>query len=152
MLVLIHSFHSSCLFRFTAYTSLDNPLPPPRTSPHLLLVSPPNTTPLRGCIRLAWSFVTGLWNSFIEKQIPNQAIKSYVRGVATCTCKPDKPGLTSFSEALALFFIQFLSFRKMKVQERQKGPLGLPEKKLAGYAPVCTIQAKIGVNLFINPH
>ena len=31
------------------------------------------------------------------------------------TCKPGKPGLTSFSETLALFFIQFLSFWKMKV-------------------------------------
>ena len=50
------------------------------------------------------------------------------------TCKPGKPGLTSFSETLALFFIQFLSFRKMKVQDRQNGLSGLPEK-LAGYAP-----------------
>ena len=72
--------------------------------------------------------MTGLLNSFIEKQIPNLAIKSYVRGVATCTRKPDKPGLTSLSETLALFFIQFLLFRKMNVQERQKGPSGLPEK------------------------
>ena len=44
------------------------------------------------------------------------------------TCKPGKPGLTRFSETLALFFIQFLSFRKMKVQDRQNGPSGLPEK------------------------
>ena len=44
------------------------------------------------------------------------------------TCKPGKPGLTSFSETLALFFIQFLSFRKMKVQDRQNGPSGLSEK------------------------
>ena len=44
------------------------------------------------------------------------------------TCKPGKPGLTSFSETLALFFIQFLSFWKMKVQDRQNGPSGLPEK------------------------
>ena len=44
------------------------------------------------------------------------------------TCKPGKPGLTNFSETLALFFIQFLSFRKMKVQDRQNGPSGLPEK------------------------
>ena len=43
------------------------------------------------------------------------------------TCKPGKPGLTNFSETLALFFIQFLSFRKMKVQGRQNGPSGLPE-------------------------
>ena len=49
-----------------------------------------------------------------------------VRRVATC--KPGKPGLTSFSETLALFFIQFLSFRKMKVQDRQNDPSGLPEK------------------------
>ena len=27
------------------------------------------------------------------------------------TCQPGKPGLTSFSETLALFFIQFLSFQ-----------------------------------------
>ena len=45
------------------------------------------------------------------------------RRVATC-----KPGLTSFSETLALFFIQFPSCRKMKVQDRQNGPSGLPEK------------------------
>ena len=49
-----------------------------------------------------------------------------IRRVATC--KPGKPGLTSFSETLALFFIQLLSFRKMKVQDRQNGPSGLPEK------------------------
>ena len=48
--------------------------------------------------------------------------------------KPGKPGLTSFSETVALFFIQFLSFRKMKVQDRQSGPFGIP-KKLAGYTP-----------------
>ena len=43
-----------------------------------------------------------------------------IRRVATF--KPGKPGLTSFSETLALFFVQFLSFRKMKVQARQNGP------------------------------
>ena len=43
------------------------------------------------------------------------------------TCKQGKPGLTSFSETLALFFIQFLSFGKMRVQDRQNGPSGLPE-------------------------
>ena len=43
------------------------------------------------------------------------------------TCKQGKPGLTSFSETLALFFIQFLSFRKMRVQDRQNGPSCLPE-------------------------
>ena len=84
------------------------------------------------------------------------------------TCKPGKPGLTSFSETLALFFIlacvadsrkhpcahlkiidmsgcsagyfiQFLSFRKMKVQDRQNGPsksFWAYQKNLAGYAPV----------------
>ena len=55
------------------------------------------------------------------------------------TCKPGKPGLTSFSETLAFFFIQFISFRKMKVQERQNGPsksFRAYQKKLAGYAPV----------------
>ena len=49
------------------------------------------------------------------------------------TCKPGKPGLTSFSETLALFSIQFLLFRKMKVQDRQNGSSGLTEKN--GYAP-----------------
>ena len=44
------------------------------------------------------------------------------------TCKPGKPGLTSYSETLALVFIQFLSFRKMKVQDRQNVNPGLPEK------------------------
>ena len=51
---------------------------------------------------------------------------SPVRRVATC--KPGKPGLTSFSETLALFFIKFLSSRKIKVQDRQNVPSGLPEK------------------------
>ena len=37
------------------------------------------------------------------------------------TCKPGKPGLTSFSEILALFFVRFLSFRKMKLQDIQNG-------------------------------
>ena len=53
------------------------------------------------------------------------------------TCKPGKPGLTSFSETLALFFIQFLSFRKMKVQGRQNGPSGLPEN--TGWLRACQI-------------
>ena len=39
------------------------------------------------------------------------------------TCKPGKA--YSFSETLALFFIQFLSFRKMKVQDRQNVNPGL---------------------------
>ena len=59
-----------------------------------------------------------------------------IRRVATC--KPGKPGLTSFSETLALFFIQFLSFRKMKVQNTQNGPsksFRAYQKKLVGYAP-----------------
>ena len=43
-----------------------------------------------------------------------------VRRVATC--KPGKPGRPSFSETLALFFIQFLSFRKMKIQNTQNSP------------------------------
>ena len=43
-------------------------------------------------------------------------------------CKPGKPGLSSVSETLALFFIQFLSFRKMNVQDRQNVNPGLPEK------------------------
>ena len=38
------------------------------------------------------------------------------------TCKPGKPGLTSSSETLALFFIQFFSFWKMKIQDRQNDP------------------------------
>ena len=49
-----------------------------------------------------------------------------IRRVASC--KPGKPGLTSFSETLALSFIQFLSFRKMKVQDRQNAPSGLQGK------------------------
>ena len=49
-----------------------------------------------------------------------------IRRVATC--KQGKPGLTSFSETLTIFSIQFLSFRKMKVQDRQNGPSGLLEK------------------------
>ena len=60
---------------------------------------------------------------------------SFPRRVATC--KPGKPGLTSFSETLAPFFIQFLSFRKMKVQDRQNGQsksFQAYQKKLAGYA------------------
>ena len=35
------------------------------------------------------------------------------------TCKPGKPGLASFSETPALLVIQFLSFRKMMVQDRR---------------------------------
>ena len=42
--------------------------------------------------------------------------------------KQGKPELTSFCETLALFFIQFLSFRKMKIQNRQNGLSGLPEE------------------------
>ena len=53
------------------------------------------------------------------------------------TCKPDKPRLTGFSETQALFFIQFLSFRKMKVQDRQNVIPGLPEK--TGWLRACLI-------------
>ena len=59
---------------------------------------------------------------------------SEIRSVATC--KTGKPELTSFSETLALFFIQFLSFCKMKVQDRQVDPsksFWAYQKKLAGY-------------------
>ena len=52
----------------------------------------------------------------------------HIQARIVATCKPGKPGLTSFSETLALFFIQFLSFPKMKVQDRQNDPSGLPEK------------------------
>ena len=45
-----------------------------------------------------------------------------LKDMRVATCKPGKFGLTSFSETLALFFIQFLSFRKMKIQDRQNGP------------------------------
>ena len=45
---------------------------------------------------------------------------TYHRRVATC--ESGKSGLASFSETQALFFIQFVSFRKMKVQARQNGP------------------------------
>ena len=58
-------------------------------------------------------------------------LNSTARRVATC--RPGKPGLTSFSETLALFFIQFLSFRKMQVWIRAY------QKKLAGYAPDCSL-------------
>ena len=57
----------------------------------------------------------------------------WTRRVATC--KPGKPGLASFFETLALFFIQSLSFRKMKVQDKQNGPSGLPEK--TGWLRAC---------------
>ena len=55
------------------------------------------------------------------------------------TCKPGKPGLTSFSETLALFFIQFLSFRKMKVQDRHNVNPGLPEKNWLTTRLICTL-------------
>ena len=46
------------------------------------------------------------------------------------TCKPGKFGVTSFFDTLALFFIRlFLSFRKMKVQDRQKKPPRAYQKK-----------------------
>ena len=69
---------------------------------------------------LAWRWAThrgspwGLLSDWVTRRI--------------ATCKPGKPGLTSFSETLALFFIQVLSFRKMKVQDRQNVNPGLPEK------------------------
>ena len=70
---------------------------------------------------------------FFKKLIPEFQDNRYYRNRSVtnrrvATCKPGKPGLTSFSETLALFFLQFLSFRKMKVQDRQNGPSGLPEK------------------------
>ena len=70
---------------------------------------------------------------FFKKPIPEFQDNRYYRNRSVTNrrvaiCKPGKPGLTSFSETLALFFLQFLSFRKMKVQDRQNGPSGLPEK------------------------
>ena len=62
----------------------------------------------------------------LKLKLKRQTFPIIVRRVATY--KPGKPGFTSFSETLALFFIQFLLFRKMKVQDRQNGPSGLPEK------------------------
>ena len=73
--------------------------------------------------------LTDRWNLLSWKSVrlisrirsEKSGIKTYIiRRVATC--KPGKPGLTSFTETLALFFIQFLSFRKMKIQDRQNGP------------------------------
>ena len=43
----------------------------------------------------------------------------FLRGRRVVTSKPFKPGLTSFSETLALFFIQCLSFLKTKLQNRK---------------------------------
>ena len=53
----------------------------------------------------------------VKSHIYSSHFVHWCRRVATC--KPGKPGLTSFSETLALFFIRF---RKMKVQDRQNGP------------------------------
>ena len=54
--------------------------------------------------------------SFLKK------LSLVLKGRRVATCKPGKPRLTRFSETLALFVIQFLSFRKMKVQDRRNGP------------------------------
>ena len=54
------------------------------------------------------------------------------------TCKLGKPRLTSFSETLALFFIQFVSFWKMKVVRTDKMVPWVYQKKVAGYTPVNT--------------
>ena len=59
----------------------------------------------------------------IPKLVGNRLVTKRV-----AICKPGKPGLTSFSETLALFLIQYLSLRKMKVQDKQNVPSGLPEK------------------------
>ena len=78
----------------------------------------------------------------LKLKLKRQTFTIIVRSVATY--KPGKPGLTSFSETLALFFIQFLSFRKMKVQDRQNGPSGLRELNwLATRLIVC---ARFGKN------
>ena len=69
-------------------------------------------------------YCTGFGNGFLLSVscnvIENRVENIKIWRVATCTL--DKPGLNSFSETLALFFIQFFSFRKMKVQARQNGP------------------------------
>ena len=69
--------------------------------------------------------LVALFSLFVLVSAKTTLYWRHIRRVATC--KPGKPGLTSFSETLALFFIQFLSFRKMKLQDRQNGPSGLPE-------------------------
>ena len=103
-------------------------------------------------INLEHLFVVFLWSkTFTNFSVSNQqdfakagtfesydVIMTYWRPGAVATCKPGKPGLTNFSETLAFFFIQFISFRKMKVQDRQNGPsksFRAYQKKLAGYAP-----------------
>ena len=70
--------------------------------------------------------------------------------------KPGKPGLASFSETLVLFFIQFLSFRKMKVQDRQICPsksFRAYQKKLAGYEPgLCWETVREGKKMRLRPN
>ena len=79
----------------------------------------------------------GVYLGLIQKFWRGGYEKAYIVFLITrrvATCKPGKLRLTSFSETLALFFIQFLSFRKMKVYDRQMIPRAY-QKKLAGYAP-----------------
>ena len=57
------------------------------------------------------------------------------------TCKPGKPRLTSFSETLVLFFIQFFFISENEDTGQTKWSLGLTRKKLAGYAPALSVGA-----------
>ena len=71
------------------------------------------------------------------------------------TCKPGKPGLASFSKTQSIFLIQFLSFRKMKVRDRQNGPSGLPEKNWLATRLVTSINnssTKLPQNCHFNMH
>ena len=58
------------------------------------------------------------WRQFAHEK--HSSLIPFRRRVATC--KPGKPGITSSSVTLALFLIQYLSFRKIKIQDRQNGP------------------------------
>ena len=69
-------------------------------------------------------------------------------GRRVATCKPGKPGLTNFSKTLALFFIQFLSFWKMRIQDRQNSPSGLPGK--TGWPATLSTGIFWGIVIFIS--
>ena len=55
---------------------------------------------------------------YIGEHVDVPPDRTIINNRRVATCKPGKLGLTSFSEALALFSIRFLSFRKMKVRDR----------------------------------
>ena len=92
----------------------------------------------------------------IGAQVCFSQLEHMIHGRRVATCKPGKPGLTSFSETLGTFLHPISFILENEGTGQTKWSLGLTGKKLAGYAPawyVCffKIAWPFGVQLLSKP-